>query len=283
MEGRAIGAIVVVALLVLGFGTWSALRWDELKVVDTAADLSLDGDVGGQAGAQPADGPQTTTTAPGPTPTTVPPTTPVSVPLPDCAIGDDEAVGDPATDWAKIVVDANLALPGDFAPPDLVDAEAAGFDTGDQIREIIVDDLDALRQAAEDNDTPLGLVSAYRSYGYQQGLYDREVEQEGEAEAQKGTARPGHSEHQLGTSVDLLAAGSQSLVPSFAETDTGQWLAENAPTYGFVISYPDLPTTRTCYEFEPWHLRYVGRDLAPEITASGLAPREWMLSHPEAP
>lgn len=281
MEGRAIGAIVAVALLLFGLGAWSALRWDELKVVDAAADLSPESE-GAPAGDDSGLGLQTTTTVPGLT-TTVPQTTPSSVPVPDCVIGDGQASGDPGIDWATIVVDANLALPSDFAPPDLVDAEAAGFDTGDQIREIIVDDLDALRQAAEDNDTPLGLVSAYRSYGYQQGLYDRAVEREGETEAQKGTARPGHSEHQLGTSVDLLAAGSQSLVASFAETETGQWLGENAPSYGFVISYPDLPTTRTCYEFEPWHLRYVGRDLAPEITASGIAPREWMLGLPEAP
>ena len=277
MEGRAAGAIAVVALLVLGLGAWSALRWDELKIVDAAADLSPDGSTG-DLGL----GLQTTTTVAG-TVTTVPQTTPSSVPVPDCAIGDEEASGDPATDWATIVVDARLALPSDFAPPDLVDAEAAGFDTGDQIREIIVDDLDALRQAAEDNGTPLGLVSAYRSYSYQKGLYDRAVAREGEAEAQKETARPGHSEHQLGTSVDLLAGASQSLEPSFAETETGRWLGVNAPTYGFIISYPDMPPTRTCYGFEPWHLRYVGRDLAPEITASELAPREWMLSHPEAP
>jgi D-alanyl-D-alanine carboxypeptidase len=255
-------------------GTWSALRWDGQSVADVAADLTPDD---APAAARPpgsADaGPTSTTTV----------ATSTTVAVPDCVIGDEEAVGDPATDWATIVVDANRALPSEFEPPDLVDAAEAGFDTGDMIRQIIVEDLDALRVAAEENGTPVGLVSAYRSYSYQQGLYNRAVDREGEEEAQRGTARPGHSEHQLGTSVDLLEAGSQNLVADFATTPTGEWLAANAHLYGFVISYPDMPTTRTCYEFEPWHLRYVGRDAAGPIRDSGQSLREYLLSRTPAP
>lgn len=280
MEGRAIGVAVVAALLVVVLGTWSALRWDGQNVVDAAADLTPE--AGGQQ-EQAAQAPPAGPADPGvpPESTTVPTST--TVPVPDCVIGDAEAVGDPANDWATIVVDANLALPSDFAPPDLVDAAEAGFDTGDQIRQIIVEDLDALRVAAEDNGTPLGLVSAYRSYSYQEGLYNRAVEREGEAEAQQGTARPGHSEHQLGTVVDLLEAGSQDLTQEFAATPAGRWLADNAHTFGFVISYPDMPTSRTCYEYEPWHLRYVGRDAAGPMRDSGLSPREYLLSRTPAP
>ena len=282
MEGRAIGAAVVAALLVVMLGTWSALRWDGQQVVDAAADLTPETDGEQEQMAQGAA--ETPGAAPAEqTTTTTAPTTDTTVPVPDCVIGDGEAVGDPGEDWATIVVDANLALPSDFAPPDLVDAAEAGFDTGDQIRQIIVEDLDALRQAAEDNGTPLGLVSAYRSYSYQQGLYDRAVEREGEAQAQQGTARPGHSEHQLGTVVDLLEAGSQDLSATFADTPAGQWLADNAHTFGFVISYPDMPASRTCYEYEPWHLRYVGRDAAGPMRDSGLSPREYLLSRQPAP
>jgi D-alanyl-D-alanine carboxypeptidase len=269
VDGRVIGAGVVVALLVVVGGVWSTLKWDEMSVVEVAPDLSPDSD---PAAVAPEGAAGVTTTAPS--------TTTTSIVVPACVIGDNEAEGDPAEDWATIVVDANLGLPSDYEPPDLVDAEAAGFDTGDKIREIIVDDLDALRQAAEDNDTPLGLVSAFRTYAYQKGLYDDSVAQKGEEQAQLGTARPGHSEHQLGTVVDVLAAGSQDLNPTFADTATGKWLAENAAEYGFVLSYPDLPRERTCYKYEPWHLRYVGRDLAPTIRDSQLAPREWMLSNP---
>ena len=275
MEGRAIGAAVVVALLVAALGAWSALRWDGLNVVDTAADLSPQGDNADESSSAL----QSTTTVP----TTTTSTTAGTATVPDCVIGDEDVVGDPTEDWATVVVDANRGLPEDFEPPDLVDASAAGFDSGDLVRQVIVEDLDALRVAADENGTPLGLVSAYRSYSYQEDLYTREVAQEGEAEAQKETARPGHSEHQLGTAIDVLDAGSQSLVPDFTETPTGQWIADNAHLYGFVISYPDLPRTRTCYGFEPWHLRYVGRDIAPQIRDSGLAPREWMLGRAETP
>lgn len=270
MQGRIIGVGVVVALLVAVGGVWSAIKWNQMSVAETRPDLTPEL-------AAPSDEDQA---AVGVTTTTGPTTTSSPIVVPACVIGDEDAAGDPAEDWATIVVDANLALPSEFEPPDLVDASAAGFDTGDQIRQIIAEDLGQLRQAAEDNDTPLGLISAYRSYSYQTGLYDNEVEQEGEEQAQQSTARPGHSEHQLGTVVDLLAAGSQDLNQAFAETETGKWLAENAATYGFVISYPDLPRERTCYNFEPWHLRYVGRDLAPTIRDSEQVPREWMLAHP---
>lgn len=272
MDGRVIGAGVVVALLVAVGGVWATLRWDEMSVVEAAPDWSPD------AAVDLTGGNGTTTTTPGQTTTT---TTPEAVEVPDCVIGDNEAEGDPAADWATIVVDANRGLPSDFEPPDLVDASEAGFDTGDQIRQIIAEDLDALRQAAEDNGTPLGLISAYRTYAYQKGLYDDSVAEKGEEQAQLGTARPGHSEHQLGTVVDLLAAGSQDLNQDFADSETGQWLAANAAEFGFVLSYPDLGRERTCYKFEPWHLRYVGRDLAPTIRDSQLAPREWMLANPD--
>jgi D-alanyl-D-alanine carboxypeptidase len=248
-----------------------------MRVVEAAADLNPQDDAGATATTTPTTQPTgpgstiaTTTTGPGGTGTgNVEP----------CSFGDQPATGNPGTDWATIVVDTKRQLPSTFAPSDLVDVKAAGFDTGDQVRQVIVDDLGALRKAAAANRTPLGLISAYRSYSYQQGLWARAVKNEGEEHARKGTARPGHSEHQLGTVVDVLAAGSQSLVPAFADSATGKWLAANAATFGFVISYPNMPIEHTCYEFEPWHLRYVGRDLAPTIASSGMAPREWMLSH----
>jgi len=274
VKGRVIGATVVVLLLMMVVGGYSALKWRDMKVIDAAADLTPEAKAAANGAVT-----TTTTTAPGDIGASTTTTT-AAIAVPACSFGDEPAQGDPTTDWASIVVDTKLQLPSTFTPPDLVDASAAGFETGDQIRQIIVQDLNDLREAAKANGTPVGLISAYRSYSYQKGLFDRAVDREGEAEARKGTARPGHSEHQLGTVVDLLAAGSQSLVASFATTPTGLWLAANAAKYGFVFSYPDLPIEHACYEFEPWHLRYVGKDLAPTISASGIAPREWLLSHP---
>lgn len=181
-------------------------------------------------------------------------------------------------DWATVVVDAAHALPADFVPPDLVDVAAAGFETDDQIRQIVVPDLGALRSAAEANGTPLSLVSAYRSHTYQEGLFADAVEREGQEVAQRTTARPGHSEHQLGTAVDLIDS-SGTLDIAFAQRPAGTWLAQNAHRFGFVISYPDVPPERTCYEFEPWHLRYVGRETAAAVHQSDLTLREWLLTH----
>jgi zinc D-Ala-D-Ala carboxypeptidase len=270
---------MIVVLLLAAVGGWSALEWRDMKVVETAADLTP-GDDGGTAttGTTTPTGLTSSTTSPA-SPTT---TAAGAATVEPCSFCDQPVTGDPAKDWATIVVDTKFQLPSTFEPPDLVDVKAAGFDTGDKVRQIIVDDLAALRKAAAANGTPLGLISAYRSYSYQKGLYDRAVAKEGDAKARQGTARPGHSEHQLGTAVDLLAAGSQNLVPAFGDTATGKWLAANAATYGFVISYPDVPIDQACYEFEPWHLRYVGRDRAPTIASSGMTPRAWMLSHAPA-
>jgi D-alanyl-D-alanine carboxypeptidase len=241
---------------------WSLSAWGELQVVDTVA--------GQQATAAPANA-LTTPTVPDQ------PTAPPDVP--PCTVGDQPTEGDPAADWATILVDATYKVPGDFVPPDLVGASTAGFDTDDQIRQIIVADLDALREAAEAAGTPVGMVSAYRSHTYQEGLFASEVEQRGAEQAQLTTARPGHSEHQLGTAVDLIDAAGSPLDESFAQTPTAQWLAAHAHEFGFVTSYPDVAPERTCYQFEPWHLRYVGQETAAAVHDSGVTLREWQLTH----
>ena len=76
----------------------------------------------------------------------------------------------------------------------------------------------------------------------------------------------------------MLDPDAGDLTTAFAQTPAGQWVAAHAHEYGFVLSYPDAARERTCYEFEPWHLRYVGRDVAAEIHESGLTAREWMLA-----
>ncbi len=211
------------------------------------------------------------------TSTTAATTTTTTTALPACTAGDEPVEGDPHTDWATLVVDTAHSLPADYAPDDLVDATAAGFEQRDEVREIVVPDLAALRQAAEANGTPLVIVSAYRSYDYQRGLFEDRAEQVGEEQAAASTARPGHSEHQLGTAIDVLNPETGDLTTDFAATPAGQWVAEHAHEFGFVVSYPDGARDRTCYEFEPWHLRYVGREIAGEIHDSGLSPREWMI------
>lgn len=189
------------------------------------------------------------------------------------------ADGDPLDDWATIVVDPTNALPRDFVPPDLVEVSLRPPQGEIMIREIVAEDLEKMLAGARSNGTPLTLVSGYRSYDYQLALYQDEVQDLGEEAAAATTAKPGHSEHQLGTAVDVLAPGSAELTAAFGETPAGKWVARNAHRYGFVISYPKGAEHRACYDYEPWHLRYVGRDFSRQIVRSGLAPREWMLTH----
>jgi D-alanyl-D-alanine carboxypeptidase len=178
-------------------------------------------------------------------------------PVPPCAIADEPVAGDPVADWATVVVDRARRLPDTLTPPDLVEVSQAGFDSRDQVRAIVIDDLAALRAAAEAN----GRVADV-----------------GEEQAQLNTARPGHSEHQLGTAIDVLDPGVGELTTAFAATPAGQWIAAHAHEFGFVVSYPDGASEQSCHEFEPWHVRYVGRDTAAAIHKSGLTPREWMLT-----
>jgi zinc D-Ala-D-Ala carboxypeptidase len=259
MKGWLVALALVVVVVASGIGLW--ITWDSTQST-SASDMTAV-----NRGLVP-------TTTPGfsrATTTTIPP-------APACAFGDEVVATDPNTEWATTVIDTSQRLPDDYVPPDLVDATAAGFDSRDQVRAIVIDDLAALRAAAEANGTPIVLVSGYRSFSYQQELFDRRVTQVGEEEAALRTARPGHSEHQLGTAIDVLDPGVGDLTTAFADTPAGQWVAAHAHEFGFVVSYPEGERDRTCYEYEPWHLRYVGRDNAAEIHEAGVTAREWMLA-----
>jgi D-alanyl-D-alanine carboxypeptidase len=246
---RAIAATVVVVLL---FGL-----------------AQLVGAVGG------GDEEAATTTVPETTTTTIPP-------LPPCVEGDVVVPNDPGTEWATLIVDTERALGEGFAPNDLRNIADAGFPFTDglAVRALVVADLGAMRQAAADNGTPISILAAYRSYQQQVDLFERRVDELGASEAGSRVARPGHSEHQLGTTIDVTTEGDTDVDQAWGASPAGQWVATNAHKYGFIISYPQDAQDRTCYDYEPWHLRYVGRELAADVIASGLTLREhlWNLN-----
>ena len=152
------------------------------------------------------------------------------------------------------------------------------FGPGFEVRAVAADDLAALAEAAEAAGAPLDLIAAYRSYEEQADLFERRVQEQGEDFALAHVARPGHSEHQLGTAVDFKTPGAGDVDADWADSAQGVWLAGHAWEYGFVLSYPKDATPVTCYTFEPWHFRYVGRDLAASVHASGLTLREYLWS-----
>jgi D-alanyl-D-alanine carboxypeptidase len=115
------------------------------------------------------------------------------------------------------------------------------------------------------------LNSGFRTYKNQQGLYNRTRETRGLAVAEKLSARPGHSEHQLGLAADFSVKGSGcAIMVCFGSTEAGIWLAENAHEYGFVLRYPKGYKPITGFQYEPWHFRYVGIELATEMKTKGI-------------
>jgi D-alanyl-D-alanine carboxypeptidase len=123
-------------------------------------------------------------------------------------------------------------------------------------------------KAAKAKGVNIVAVSGYRSYDQQASLYDSYVAQYGQETADTIAARAGHSEHQTGLAMDVgNASGACALQDCFDETPVGAWVAKYAHEYGFIIRYPEGEQAVTGYAYEPWHLRYVGTELATSIHA----------------
>jgi D-alanyl-D-alanine carboxypeptidase len=243
------------------------------------------------------------TTAPPPSPTATATPAPTATPVAAyCAVADVPTPTLAFADHARTYLDWTYALPQTYVPPDLVDAvtgssavptpfavEAVGaaevlarlgdpaYSTlladapGVTIRKIAFSDLAALRSAASADGVKLVLLSTYRSYSLQVATFDYWVRIGGYAQALRTSARPGHSEHQLGTVIDF---GDGSAAPweylDWATTPSGSWLARHAAEFGFVMSFPRGATAVTCYDYEPWHYRWVGRTVAAEVTSAAV-------------
>ena len=129
---------------------------------------------------------------------------------------------------------------------------------------VFTDNFNKMKNDAKKEGINLWIRSGFRSYSYQQSLYNNYVSRDGKAAADTYSARPGHSEHQTG-----LAADINSLDQSFANTKEGKWLNNNCYKYGFIIRYTKNGQGETGYIFEPWHIRYLGTDLAKTLYNGG--------------
>ncbi len=113
--------------------------------------------------------------------------------------------------------------------------------------------------------------SAYRSYDYQAGLFEDKVAQYGEAEALVRSAKAGHSEHQTGLAVDVsVPAQGCAIMQCFGDTVAGKWIADNSWKFGYIVRYERDTTSVTGYTYEPWHLRYVGKQIAKMYANNGI-------------
>lgn len=207
--------------------------------------------------------------------------TPIPTPTFDKAA---QSIDDPNSYW--IVVDKLRPLkPQDFEASDLVEVPVPYINQP------------FLRQAASDAvvqmfaafnaETGLSMQaqSAYRSYSTQVGVYQGWVNQLGQAGADLTSARPGFSEHQTGLAIDINALPDQgcALEPCWGDTPHAQWLQANSWRFGFIVRYPGDKTAITGYEYEPYHLRYVGVELATELHNTGVTTLEEFFGLPAAP
>ncbi|KKL92429.1 hypothetical protein LCGC14_1884790, partial [marine sediment metagenome] len=205
---------------------------------------------------------------------TSPPPTPTPAPTQVESPDNEDSLG------LLTIVDKEHGLPPAYAPPNLVEIPpewiAPGFPS-ELLRKEASEALVVMLRAARAEGHELRLRSAYRSYEEQATTFQYWIDQLGEEEARRVSAPPGHSEHQLGTTVDLTSASvGWQLEQAFGQTPEGQWLAAHAHEYGFPLSYPQGAEAITGYTYEPWHFRYIGRDQAANWAQSGLTLIEFL-------
>ncbi|HYE83418.1 MAG TPA: D-alanyl-D-alanine carboxypeptidase family protein [Clostridia bacterium] len=138
--------------------------------------------------------------------------------------------------------------------------------------------LEALFAKAKRDNIKLTAISGYRSYQRQSAIFTSNTKKYGSAAAaNQFSARPGQSEHQTGLAMDVSSPSvGFALTQSYAETREGKWLKENAPRYGFILRYPKGRESITGYQFEPWHIRYVGKSAALEIANRNITLEEYL-------
>ncbi len=186
-----------------------------------------------------------------------------------------------------VVVNKQRSLPADYVPDELVVPDVPFPFEGDHprklMRKVAAQALEELFKAAEEQGFVLFAISGYRSYETQKAIFEYNVSKAGSEEAaNRFSARPGESEHQTGLAMDVSSPNVDlRLVQEFGQTREGRWLEENAPSFGFIIRYPEGMESITGYEYEPWHLRFVGVGAAADIAQRGVTLEEY-LTKPEA-
>jgi D-alanyl-D-alanine carboxypeptidase len=162
--------------------------------------------------------------------------------------------------YLRVLVDKEHSLSEDYEPDDLVELTNRSYRvnrSGMLLRKAAEASLEEMAAAAKTEGLTLLASSAFRTFDYQAQLYERNVRQMGQEAADRESARPGHSQHQLGLVIDF-----GSITDAFAQTPEGIWLDANASYFGWSLSYPEGYEDITGYRWESWHYRYVGVELA---------------------
>lgn len=186
---------------------------------------------------------------------------------------------DEEQDWNLLLVNPWNSIPEDF------EAEFVDLADGHKVDSRAYPDLQAMMDDCRAQGLSPYICSSYRTYDYQKGLHDKQVnkylsygysEEEAYAEASKWVAVPGTSEHHTGLALDIVASYYIVLDDSQEEMPEQQWLMENSYKYGWILRYPNDKTDVTGIYYEPWHYRYVGKEAAKEIHDRGITLEEYL-------
>ena len=225
----------------------------------------------------PALAPATTTAAALPPPTAPPatpaPTTPSSAPTSGTDAAAAHSIDEVGGPWW--LVNRDRPLPAGYVPPELVTPDVPLKPDGSftQLTPEAAAAFEQMAAAAAIDGYELQLNSAFRSESDQAQLYERYSRDFGAESAARLVARPGTSEHQTGLAADVGLVGLPD-DQTFGTTEASTWVADNAHRFGLIVRYPPDKADITGYTNEPWHLRYVGVDLAGVLHATGLTMEE---------
>ena len=181
-----------------------------------------------------------------------------------CSMGIESLAAQMAPDGYLMLVNRQYMLSADYEPGDLVRPNVKASGSAIMMRADAAAALEELFAAAKaEANLTLYAQSGYRSYQTQSTIYQRKIKETGSVDkARRLVADPGASEHQLGLAMDVKGDPNGKLNAAFGKTKAGVWLAENAWRFGFIIRYKEEWTDVTGFAYEPWHIRYVGKEHA---------------------
>ncbi|OCT12710.1 peptidase M15 [Paenibacillus pectinilyticus] len=215
-------------------------------------------------------------------PTASPTVSPVTSSAPPKS-GEVQVVAKPES--VTVLVNKQNSLPSSYEPADLVYPNIP-FTFAEKIekrkmRQVAATAIEKLFAGAEKDGIHLAGVSAYRSYATQKSVFQSYVKKDGEEKAKTYSAVPGTSEHETGLAIDVTGSnGKCAAEDCFGGTKEAVWLEKHAADYGFIIRYPQGKAAITGYQYEPWHIRYVGTDVSKEIQAKSLTMEEFYHTVP---
>ena len=229
----------------------------------------------------PEDPPERTALPSAPSPREEEPSRPAAVPESRSPEG---PVFPEAEDWQLLLVNPWNEMPEDY------EVTLKALPDGQKVDERAYDDLNAMLEACRDAGLRPKICSSYRTQAKQTYLYNNKITRLRNAgyskaaaleEAGRWVARPGTSEHQLGLALDIVSSSYQALTKKQEKTAEQKWLMEHCWEYGFILRYPNDKSEITGIGYEPWHYRYVGREVALDVRESGLCFEEYLLLRQE--